>query len=198
MNYWINKEIGDRTFSALNLDHPEIENRIMGEMSEGISVYYDTRWKMTDDFCDWLIGQEERFEGRDLLVIGAGVGLETVVLASMARRIYLNDLAPISLELCAEQLEQNGLTNYQLIPGDYTRVDLPEADLAVGCFVIYNRETSLSARAFLDRFPGEVLFVNPPMPPFPLFLKQCNRPHQPIMETTEGLAIHFPRILGVD
>lgn len=198
MNYWITKKIGKRVFTTLNLDHPDIGNRIMGEMSEGIAVYYDTRWKMTDDFCDWLIQHEESFRGRDLLVIGAGVGLETLVLASMARHIYLNDLAPVSLELCAEQLEQNGLTNYQPIPGDYTRIDLPEADLAVGCFVIYNRQTSLSARAFLDRFSGEVLLVNPPMPPFPLFLRQCSRPHQQAMETPEGLAIRFPRKLGVD
>jgi ubiquinone/menaquinone biosynthesis C-methylase UbiE len=189
---WISQKIGGHDFEVMNLDFPEIEARVLAEMDSGVSVYYDTRWDTTTRFSDWLGENAGTFENREILAIGAGVGFETLLLAQKSAKLYINDFAPVSVELCAEQLEQNGFTNYIKLPGDFTEIPLPEtADLAVACFIVYNQETRDAMLKFIERFNGEIILVNERLKAFCQFLDSCRRPHEVIFEDGAALAIRF-------
>ncbi len=40
---WLKKSFGEQEFFILNLDHPEIDRRVMSEISAGVAVYCDAR-----------------------------------------------------------------------------------------------------------------------------------------------------------
>ena len=61
-------------------------------------------------------------EGKSVLILGAGVGLETVIIGKLREKLYVNDLALVSLELCKEQLNQNNIWNYETLPGRLKRL----------------------------------------------------------------------------
>src|SRR5690606_17098303 len=101
-NRWISRSIGTEIYDLLDLDHPEVEKRILDEMSAGISVYYDRRWGATEIFAQWILDHPEWIRGKRILVLGAGIGLETIVLGRHCEQLFINDLAPVALELCQE------------------------------------------------------------------------------------------------
>ncbi len=146
--------LGGRTYQALDLDHPEIVREVTRDMDEGIAVYYDRRWGLTERFCRFLLERPALVEGRKVLVAGAGVGLEAVVIASLAGRTVVNDLAPASLTLAARQLEANGLQRFDLDPGLFQDADLDGVDLVIACFVVYNGETRDAMAELLRRAAG--------------------------------------------
>ena len=172
---WKPAEIAGHSFQALNLDHPEIEARILAEIESGVDVYYDRRWDVTDRLCRLLLGAPEWVGDRSVLVPGAGVGLETVVIGRLCKKLYINDLAPAALDLCGLQLEQNGILNYQPLPGRYETLPLPPIDLAVGCFLVYNRETARTMERFLSRCTVPVLLMNTDMPDFQRLARNAPR-----------------------
>ena len=138
-------------FQALNLDDKGVSGRITEEMSSGVAVYYDRRWKLTDAFCRFLLARPELVTGRTVLAVGAGVGMESVVLGRLADRLIVNDSAPASLELAAEQLERNGVRGFEVRPGLLQESDLTGVDLVVGCFVVYDPSTRDAMAALLER-----------------------------------------------
>jgi predicted nicotinamide N-methyase len=189
---WIPQQIGGHVFDVMNLDSPEVETRVLAEMNSGVSVYYDTRWETTTLFSNWLGENPDCFENREVLVIGAGVGFETLLLAQKASKIFINDFAPVSVELCCEQLEQNGYSNYIKLPGDFTEIALPStARLAIGCFIVYHKETCDAMLRFVERFNGEVILVNERLKAFCRFLDSCDRPYEIIFEDGPAMAIRF-------
>jgi predicted nicotinamide N-methyase len=95
--------------------------------------------------------------GKTVCLLGAGVGLETVIIGRLCHHLYLNDLAPGALELCAYQLRHNGVTAFTCLAGRYERLALPAVDLLVGCFVVYNRETATAMRRRLAHTTAPVL-----------------------------------------
>ena len=126
----------------------------MAEMEAGVDVYYDRRWGATAILTNWLGEHRELFEGKKVLALGVGVGEESLLLGKYGKHIWLNDLAPVSLELCAEQMEENGLSNFTSLVGRYEQLDLPQVDLVVGGFLIYNEETCAAMEAFLKEHQG--------------------------------------------
>src|SRR4029453_17878242 len=131
---WHTIDIAGQDFQVLNLDHPELAARVMHDMDAGIEVYYDQRWKCTTRLCHVLLENPAWVAGRAVLVLGAGVGLETVVIGRLCRTLYINHLTPASLALCAEQLRQNGVTGFVCLPGRYESLSLPAVDLIVASF----------------------------------------------------------------
>ncbi len=173
-----NHKVGGETFALLDLDCRDVEVRVLEEMDAGVQVYYDRRWGATGIFSEWALAKENRgkFEGKNILALGAGIGLETLVFAKLGAHVWLNDLAPVALEMCVEQLEANGLTNYTVLLGKCEEVPLPKTlDLAVGCFFIYNKTTAAAMSGFLERFPKEVILVNENLDPFPKWLAEQER-----------------------
>lgn len=186
---WIPVEMGGETYDTLNLDHPDVVAAVLSEINAGIEVYYDRRWAATEAFCRYLISHPTWVEGKSVLVLGAGMGMETLVIGSRCARLYVNDLAPVALAWCARQLRRNGIAHFELLPGRYEMLTIPPADLAVGCFVVYNAETAAAMRVFLDRCPYPVLLMNDPMPAFDRLVHGAVRPvrHLSAPDTRRGV-----------
>lgn len=143
--------LGGRTFQALDLDHPAVLDRVTREMRAGVEVYYDRRWGLTETFCAFLLEHPDLLAGRTVLVAGAGVGLEAVVVGRLAGRVVLNDMAPVALELAAEQLEANGVKGHRTESGSFAELSLDGVELVVACFVVYDGETRDAMARLLER-----------------------------------------------
>lgn len=190
---WLRVEVDGQEFLLINFDHKSVETIVMEEMDTGFDVYYDTRWSITTEFANWLADNANSVANKSVLILGAGAGLETLLLAKHAREIVINDLSDVSLNLCKEQLERNGLSNYRLLPGDYTKVNLPpECEIAVACFSIYCPVTATAVSKFLKRYQSEVLIINEPLKAFRNFLTTIERPYRVIKEWDGGQALRFP------
>lgn len=181
---WAAKNVGGESFQLMNLDHSLVDKKVMAEMESGVDVYYDRRWGATAVLTDWLGKHRSLFEGKKVLALGVGVGEESLLLGKLGEHIWLNDLAPVSLELCAEQMEENGLTNFTLLEGRYEQLDLPKVDLVVGGFLIYNEETCAAMEGFLREHRGQVILVNERLAPFPDLLKRNS--HEIIFDDESG------------
>lgn len=139
----------------LDLTDPDIEGRILAEMESGVEVYYDREWPFTRRFCHFLVEHPELLEDRDVLVAGAGVGLEAVVAGHLCDRLWINDRAPEALALLRWQLRENDLPEPRVVPGSFADIDLPTVDLILACFVVYDRETRRATRALESRAGAE-------------------------------------------
>lgn len=151
-------DLDGETFRQLDLDHPEVEARILNEMSSGVKVYYDRHWPFTREFCRFLLRRPDLVAGRNVLVVGSGVGMEAVVAGRLAAALWINDRAPAALELQQLQLDENGLTPRGVLPGSFGELPLPEeVDLVMACFVVYDLDTAEAMRRLITRsHPGGV------------------------------------------
>ena len=168
---WTKHIFNKNEFSLLNLDHPQVEKDILGEMSAGVDVYYDRRWGLTQEFCEFVYEIPEMFEDKDILFVGAGIGAETVVIGNMAKKIYINDLAPVALDYCARQLGKNNINNFEAIKGSFGTIDIPNIDLIVACFCVYNSETMGAMKDLIEKSLAPFLIVNDPLPSFMRLLR---------------------------
>lgn len=181
--------IGEESFALMNLAHPRVEREIMDEMSEGVAVYYDVRWDITEVLTDWLSQNLNLFRGKRVLILGAGVGAETLILGRHSEHIWINDLSPTALALCQEQLAENGIRNATSLVGRYEQLALPEVDLVVASFLVYNDETYEAMNAFMDHHQGDLILVNEALAPFPKLLAE--RPHQLLFEKDAAIGVLF-------
>lgn len=179
--------IGPHRYSLMNLAHPRVDAEVIAEMESGLEVYYDRRWGITAVLTDWLAAHPEIMNGKRVLILGAGVGAETLVLAQHGSHIWINDLSATALKLCSEQLEKNNLQNFTPLHGRYEELDLPEVDLVVASFLIYNNETFTAMRSFVASHAGKVILVNERLAPFPKFLKL--EKHEIIFEKDSAVGV---------
>lgn len=188
---WIKTEIDSFEFHTLNLDHPDTDATILHEIKSGISVFYDRRWEATEVFSRYLINHESWIKDRNVLVLGAGIGLETLVIGKLCKKMYVNDLAPAALELCSQQLGQNHIYNYGILQGRYETLDFPEVDIIIGCYLVYNRETLKAMRSFLDTNSNPVLLMNEPLPPFKKLIQTTGRKSRSLLHDAQFICIYF-------
>ena len=163
---WIKKTIGDQTFSALNPDHPDVNGPVMDDIDSGIDVYYDQRWPETELFCRYLLTHPHWLSGKSVLVLGAGMGMETLIAGRQCSKLYLNDYSEVALALTAMQLRENNINAFGLLPGRYETIELPDIDIAIGCFLVYNDDTLSSMQTFIQLYPHKVILMNGIMPAF--------------------------------
>lgn len=189
-NLWTREQVGGDDFWLMNLEHPTVDARVIAEIEAGVDVYYDRRWTATGVLTDWLGQHRELFRGKRILILGAGVGAETLLLGKEGEHVWVNDLAPTALELCEEQMRENELTNYTLLCGRYEAIEMPPVDLVIGGFLIYNDDTEAAIEEFLEDFCGEVILVNERLAPFPAFLER--HPHTIVFEHESGaVGVHL-------
>lgn len=181
--------IGSETFALMELKHPQVEQEIIAEMSQGIDVYYDRRWATTGVLTEWFAQNTDLFLGKRVLIIGAGIGAETLILGRHASHIWINDISPTALILCQEQLKENGIENATSLVGRYEELDLPEVDLVVASFLVYNDDTYRSMSTYMDQHQGNLILVNERLAPFPKILKE--REHRILFEKGAAVCAHF-------
>ena len=178
---WTTVTFNKKKFKLLNLDHPQVDGDILLEIKSGVDVYYDRRWGLTQEFCEFLYEIPELFENRDILIAGAGIGAETVVIGSMANKLYINDIAPVALDYCARQLRENNIDNFETIPGSYGSMDIPDVDLGVACFCVYTTETMRAMKSLIEKSVNPVLIVNETLPNFVRLMKNLKRKRRPLV-----------------
>jgi hypothetical protein len=188
---WLLRDIAGRSFQTLNLDHPHVASRVLQDLDTDIQVYYDQRWQVTERFCRFLLAEPVWVADRTVLVLGAGVGLETLAIGSLCRTLYLNDLSCTALALCTQQLRQNGLRHFICLPGRYEHLSLPAVDIMVGCFLVYSRDTAAAMRQLLDRPTPPVLLANDNMPVFRQLLHRTTRPYQFLLPPSDVPCVLF-------
>ena len=179
--YWHRIILAGQRFQLLNLDHPEVSACILGDLDAGIAVTYDQRWDVTARFGRFLLANPEWVAGRRVLALGAGVGLESLVIGRLCHHLYLNDLAPAALALGAEQLRQNGIAHFTCLCGRYETLPLPPADLLVGCYLVYNRDTAAAMRQLLARSTPPVLLCNDNLLSWQTLLRTTRRAYHPLL-----------------
>lgn len=182
-------QIGDESFSLMDLTHPEIEAEIITEMKTGVAVYYDQRWEATGILTNWLAENLDLFKNKKVLILGAGVGAETLILGRHASHIYINDLAPTALKLCTEQLAENNITTSTTLLGNYQQIPLPKVDLVVASFLVYNPDTYRAMNQYMAQHQGDLILVNERLAPFPKLLKE--HPHKILFEKEAALGVLF-------
>ena len=188
--FWHQRVLAGQHFQLLNIDHPEVDACILGDMEAGVAVTYDRHWDVTTRFSRFLLTQPAWVADRTVLVLGAGVGLETLVIGRLCKHLYLNDFAPRALDLCARQLQRNGITAFTCLPGRYETLPLPPVDLIIGCYIVYSRDTAAAMRQFLARHTPPVLLVNEPLLSWHGLLREAPRAPQRLSPPTD-----FPCVL---
>ena len=188
---WVTTRIHPYTFHLLNLDHPDIDATILREIKSGIDVYYDRRWETTEVFSRFLVDQQKWVNNRTVLVLGAGIGMETLIIGRLCRKMYLNDLAPTALELCSWQLRENNIHNFKLFRGHYEILNFPPVDIVVGCYLIYNPETVKAMKRFLNICSHPVLLMNEPLPSFQKLIQTTKRKIFHLLHESPFLCILF-------
>lgn len=137
---------------------------ILEEMATGLKVYYDRRWRVSELLALTLVANPELVRGRDVLVLGCGVGLEALAAAQAgARFITLNDLSPLAVTLSRLQLRRNGFRRHAGQIGDYREMPLPGFDVALGSFLVYDSATLAAMLGFLERTDRPLLLANDAM-----------------------------------
>ena len=178
---WTTATFNRKDFYLLDLDHPSIEKEIIGEITSGVDVYYDRRWEITNEFCEFIYEMPGLFQGKTVSIIGAGIGAESVIIGSMVDSLYINDSAPVALDYCGKQLEKNSIRNFKTFPGSYELIDIPPADLTVACFCVYNRESRRAMKSFMGKYTGPLLLVNDSLFDFRKLLEDTNRKRKPLV-----------------
>ena len=189
---WTDLSIAGQQFQLLNLEHPQISKKILAEMDAGIAVYYDCRWQATEIFSQQLLQHPYWVADKSVCILGAGVGLETVIIGQLCQQLFLNDLAPVALELCAWQLRHNNINSFTLLPGNYKEITLPDVDLIVASFLIYNQDGAESMRQLLQQTSSAVLLMNELLPAFQKFLRTTPSTPQQLFYQDSAIAYLFP------
>jgi predicted nicotinamide N-methyase len=188
---WTHIKLNNHDFSLLDLDHPEIEALILAEIDSGVDVYYDRRWKVTETFCRFLLREQEWLSNRLVLVIGAGIGMETLIVGRLSKKLYINDHAPIALKLCSKQLRKNGIYGFETLPGSYESLEIPQIDIVVGCYLVYNTETLKTMQRFFDKCSFPILLMNENDSYFQKLIKSTYKNVQALFLTDSSQCIQF-------
>ena len=199
---WISTRLGNYSFRLLNMDHPDIEAAVLSEIESGVDVYYDRRWDAAEAFCHFLISQPRWVANRSVLILGAGIGVESLVVGRLCKRLYLNDYAAVALELCGRQLRENRIPNFELLVGPYETITCPEVDIVLGCSLVYNKGTLRAMRQFMNCCHYPIILINDPMPSFEALIKTTTKKIHflpaserfpcALFEPNEGRANNFP------
>jgi len=182
-------QIVSNDYLLLDLDQREVELKVMADMDAGVEVYYDRRWEVTAYLTSWLEDHHAVYAGKRVLVIGAGVGIETAVIGRLAQKLFINDLSPVALELCSAQLEKNGVDNFAALLGRYEEIELPEVDLIVASFLVYNKETLGAMRKFMSENNCSFILMNENLPDFVRCLKEI--PNEILFEEEGAMCVMF-------
>lgn len=188
---WQTYSLMGQDFQLLNVDHPWVAAQAMRDLAAGIPVYYDQRWDVTTRLCQFLLTTPSCLAGRSVLVLGAGMGLETIVIGRLCSTLYINDVAPGALTLCMRQLRRNGVKQVTPLLGRYETLPLPPVDVIVGCYLVYNRDTAAAMRQLLARSRVPVLLINDNLLSWQQLLRTTPRAYRPLLPRGEMPCLWF-------
>lgn len=161
----------DETIDAFFVEY-ERTNR--AELFEGLCPYFGVVWPAGRLLAELCEREGEKWRGREVLEIGCGLALPSLVLARAGALVTATDLHPDVPVF----LDHNRARNH--VPGpDYLFLDwrasrtLPPAELLLGSDIVYDRTQPEPLVKFLREFPSwrEAIFTDPGRPYWDTFLK---------------------------
>ncbi|XP_068762488.1 methyltransferase-like protein 22 isoform X2 [Montipora capricornis] len=84
-------------------DYITIEHHLSTAMEDiGLQV-----WRGTLLLCDYIVHHEDRFDGCTMLELGAGLGLCSIIVGRVAKRVFCTDIGDIVLQKCKDNIAKN-------------------------------------------------------------------------------------------
>lgn len=145
----------------------EYERTNRAELFEGLCPYFGVPWPAGVALAKLMAEEGERWRGREVLEIGCGLALPSLVLSRHGALCTATDLHPDVPVF----LEHNRARNR--VPGpEYLFLDwrvartLPPAELVLGSDIVYDRQQPPQLVEFLRTFPSwrEAVFTDPGRP----------------------------------
>ena len=152
----------------------EYERTNRAELFEGLCPYFGVPWPAGLALASQMEQEGEKWRGREVLEIGCGLALPSMVLARHGALVTATDLHPDVPVF----LERNRARNR--VPGpDYLFLDwrversLPPAELLIGSDIVYDRQQPPQLAEFLRTCPSwrEAVFTDPGRPYWEAFTK---------------------------
>lgn len=152
----------------------EYERTNRAELFEGLCPYFGVPWPAGVALAKILAGEGGKWRGREVLEIGCGLALPSLVLARAGALVTATDLHPDVPVFLERNRERNS------VPGpDYLFLDwrlsraLPPAELVLGSDIVYDRQQPPQLVEFLRTFPSwrEAIFTDPGRPYWESFTK---------------------------
>lgn len=151
----------------------EYERTNRAELFEGLCPYFGVPWPAGLALARLMEREGEKWKGKEVLEIGCGLALPSMVLARHGGFVTCTDLHPDVPVF----LERNKARN-RLSGPDYLFLDwrlernLPTAELLIGSDIVYDRQQPEQLVSFLKSYPSwrEAIFTDPGRPYWETFV----------------------------
>lgn len=159
MPEWKRTQYGPYQFELLNLKTRALSHMIQDDMKT-VDVTYDTRWGPTDLFAHLLVENNHLVKDKQVLCLGAGIGVDTLVIGRLCRKLYLNDLSSVALSLCEKQLLHNDIRHFESVIGSFENIPVPDVDIVTGCYLVYDAPSATRINRFILSCDRPILLMN--------------------------------------
>jgi len=114
--------------------------------------FWSRIWPASSALATWLSERPEVSSGMRVLELGAGIGLPSFVAARWAKFVVASDVAPDAIDWMKENIRRAGAGNMLCRKIDWTKDELPEADLILLSDVGYHEKDFEPLRALIFSF----------------------------------------------
>ena len=136
-------------------------------------------WPSARGLSQWIWGNL-RFNGEELLELGAGLGLPGIVCGLRGATVTFSDFNPLALELASINAAGNGLKNYQTFLGDWRKFKITKKfDWVIGSDIFYDPKLNVHLLNVIRNViveGGNLLIAHPGRPATFDFIKEICAP----------------------
>jgi predicted nicotinamide N-methyase len=160
----------DETIDAFFAEY-ERTNRT--ELFEGLCPYFGVPWPAGVALAKKMEREGETWRGHEVLEIGCGLALPSMILAKYGAFVTATDLHPDVPVFLEKNKELNKLSGPEYLFLDWRESRLlPEASLLIGSDIVYDRQQPPQLVRFLQEFPSwrEAVFTDPGRPYWETFV----------------------------
>lgn len=152
----------------------EYERTNRAELFEGLCPYFGVPWQAGLVLARKMEAEKEKWKGREVLEIGCGLALPSLVLAKAGAFVTATDLHPDVPVFLGRNKKRNHLSGPEYLFLDWRlERNLPEAELLLGSDIVYDRQQPEQLVSFLKSYPGwkEAVFTDPGRPYWERFVE---------------------------
>ncbi len=151
----------------------EYERTNRAELFEGLCPYFGVPWQAGMALARKMAAEGEKWKGREVLEIGCGLALPSLVLSRAGAFVTATDLHPDVPVFLEKNKERNGLSGPDYLFLDWRlERNLPQAELLIGSDIVYDRQQPEQLVSFLRSYPSwqEAVFTDPGRPYWETFV----------------------------
>lgn len=145
----------------------EYERTNRAELFEGLCPYFGVPWQAGLVLARKMAADGAKWKGREVLEIGCGLALPSLVLAKAGALVTATDLHPDVPVFLERNKARNKLSGPEYLFLDWRlERNLPEAELLLGSDIVYDRQQPEQLVGFLKTYPSwrEAVFTDPGRP----------------------------------